>query len=177
MKQKEFKDPGTEIIQKKRKRIKIALITASIILTIIILSWLFKFAMIGYNSIRYREYYEGSKTIAPKLQHAVDSLLRDELEMIDGMQGQVIVVRVQTGEILAISGMERNFEGKLQPCKNFAYQQALGSLTKTASLLALLELGVDTGYVVPTGIGIWEVNGERELRDHNWRRGGYEDIN
>lgn len=59
------------------------------------------------------------------------------------LQGQAIVMEVQTGEILAMVGLERNFEGKFQPCKNFAYQQNLGSLTKTASLLALFEMGVD----------------------------------
>lgn len=119
----------------------------------------------------------GKPTIVPELQLAVDSLLKDELELIDGLQGQVIVMEVQTGEILAMSGMERNFEGKFQPCKNFAYQQELGSLTKTASLLSLLELGIDSSYVVHTGSGIWNVDEVRIMRDHNWRRGGYEDIN
>ena len=83
----------------------------------------------------------GESTIVPELQHAVDSLLRDELEMIDGLQGQVIVMEVQTGEILTMSGLERNFEGKYQPCKNFAYQQELGNLMHTVSLLAVLETG------------------------------------
>ena len=58
----------------------------------------------------------GEPTIVPELQHAVDSLLRDELEMIDGLQGQVIVMEVQTGEVLALSGLERNFDKKYQPC-------------------------------------------------------------
>lgn len=119
----------------------------------------------------------GDPTIVPELQGAVDSLLNAKLTEIDGLQGQVIVMEVQTGEILAMSGMERNFEGKFQPCKNFAYQQELGSLTKAASLLALLELGVDSSYVVHTGSGIWNVDEVRIMRDHNWRRGGYEDIN
>ena len=119
----------------------------------------------------------GESTIVPELQAAVDSLLNEKLTEIDGLQGQVIVMEVQTGEILAMSGMERDFEKKYQPCKNFAYQQELGSLTKTASLLALLELGVDSGYVVHTGSGIWNVDEVRIMRDHNWRRGGYEDIN
>ena len=119
----------------------------------------------------------GDPTIVPELQGAVDSLLNAKLAEIDGLQGQVIVMEMQTGEILAMSGMERNFEGKFQLCKNFAYQQELGSLTKTASLLALLELGVDSSYVVHTGSGIWNVDEVRTMRDHNWRRGGYEDVN
>ena len=74
-------------------------------------------------------------------------------------------------------GQERNYEGRFQSCNNFAYQQEPGSLTKTASLLALLEIGVDTGYVVHTGEGIVPVDEERVMRDHNWRRGGYGDLN
>ena len=119
----------------------------------------------------------GEPTIVPKLQAAVDSMLRDELEMIDGLQGQAIVMKVQTGEILAMIGLKRDFDKKYQPCNNFSYQQELGSLMMTPSLLALLEVGVDTGYVVHTGTGVIPVDEERLMRDHNWRRGEYGDIN
>ena len=54
---------------------------------------------------------EGS-TISPALQHAADSLLNDKLTEINGLQGQVMIMDVQTGEILAMAGRERNFEGK-----------------------------------------------------------------
>ena len=119
----------------------------------------------------------GDSTILPELQTAVDSMLNDELTLINGLQGQVIVMEVQTGEILAMSGLERNFEGNFQPCKNFTYQQELGSLMKTASLLTLFERGIDSSYVVHTGEGIWGVDDSRIVKDHNWRRGGYEDLN
>jgi len=119
----------------------------------------------------------GEPTIVPKLQAAVDSMLRDELEMIDGLQGQAIVMKVQTGEILAMIGLKRDFDKKYQPCNNFSYQQELGSLMMTPSLLALLEVGVDTGSVVHTGTGVIPVDEERVMKDHNWHRGGYGDIN
>jgi cell division protein FtsI (penicillin-binding protein 3) len=119
----------------------------------------------------------GEPTIVPKLQAAVDSMLRDELEMIDGLQGQAIVMKVQTGEILAMIGLKRDFDKKYQPCNNFSYQQELGSLMMTPSLLALLEVGVDTGYVVHTGTGVIPVDEEHVMKDHNWHRGGYGDIN
>ncbi len=119
----------------------------------------------------------GERTIVPKLQATVDSMLRDELEMIDGLQGQAIVMKVQTGEILAMIGLKRDFDKKYQPCNNFSYQQELGSLMMTPSLLALLEVGVDTGYVVHTGTGVIPVDEERVMKDHNWHRGGYGDIN
>ena len=119
----------------------------------------------------------GEPTIVLELQHAVDSLLDAELTEIDGLQGQVIVMEVQTGELLAMSGQERNKEGKFISCNNFAYQQELGSLTKTASLLALFEQGIDSSYVVHTGAGVWEIEDGWILKDHNWRRGGYMDMN
>ena len=122
----------------------------------------------------------GDSTIVPELQKAVDSLLNAQMIKIGNcLHGQVIVMEVETGEILAMVGQERNYEGKFQSCNNFAYQQELGSLMKTASLLALLEVGVDTGYVVHTGTGIMPVDGDNEhlMKDHNWHRGGYGDVN
>ena len=116
----------------------------------------------------------GDTTIIPALQDAADSLLNDKLTEIDGLQGQVIVMEVQTGRILAMVGLERNFEGKFQPCRNFAYQQELGSVAKTASLLAAMETGeVALTDTVDTGNGLWAVDNERYMKDHNWSRGGY----
>jgi len=121
---------------------------------------------------------KGEPTIIPNLQKAVDSLLNVQMNVIGNcLQGQVIVMDVQTGEILAMVGLERKYDGTFQPCKNFAYQQELGSLTQTASLLALFETGVDSSYVVHTGTGIWGVDDDRFMKDHNWRRGGYGDVN
>ena len=120
----------------------------------------------------------GDPTIVPELQATVDSILNANMTEIGNcLQGQAIVMEVQTGEILAMSGLERNFEGKFQPCQNFAYQQELGSLMKTASLLTLFERGIDSTYVVHTGIGVWGVDDNWVLKDHNWRRGGYGDMN
>ena len=119
---------------------------------------------------------EGS-TISPALQHAADSLLNNKLKEINGLQGQVIIMNVQTGEILAMAGRERNFEGKFQPCQNFAYQQELGALTMTVSLLVGLESGkAHLSDVVDTGNGVWQIDDDRIMKDHNWRRGGYGEV-
>ena len=120
----------------------------------------------------------GDPTIVPELQATVDSILNANMTEIGNcLQGQAIVMDVETGEILAMSGLERNFEGKFQPCQNFAYQQELGSLMKTASLLTLFERGIDSTYVVHTGVGVWGLDDNWVLKDHNWRRGGYGDMN
>ncbi len=120
----------------------------------------------------------GEQTIVPELQWAVDSLLNAQMTEIGNcLQGQAIVMEVQTGEILAMVGLERNFEGRFQPCKNFAYQQELGSLMHTVSLLAMLETGkVKLDEVVDAGNGLYEVGNGMWMKDHNWRRGGYEKI-
>ena len=116
-------------------------------------------------------------TISPALQHAADSLLNDKLTEINGLQGQVIIMNVQTGEILAMAGRERNYEGKFQPCQNFAYQQELGSQIKVASLLIALETGkAHLSDVVNTGNGVWQIDDDRIIKDFNWRRGGYGEV-
>ena len=119
---------------------------------------------------------EGS-TISPALQHAADSLLHDKLTEINGLQGQVIIMNVHTGEILAMAGRGRHIEGKFQPCQNFAYQQEINSMMKTASLLIALETGkAKLDDVVDTGNGVWQIDDDRIMKDHNWRRGGYGEM-
>ena len=116
----------------------------------------------------------GDPTIVPELQAAADSLLNAKLTEIDGLQGQAIVMDVKTGEILAMVGRERKFDGTFQPCENFAYQQELGSVAKAASLLAVLETGkMKLSDKVETAGGVWPVEEDMLMRDHNWRRGGY----
>ncbi|MBR5698009.1 MAG: penicillin-binding protein [Prevotella sp.] len=118
----------------------------------------------------------GDPTIVPELQNAVDSLLNVKLTEIGGHQGQVIVMEVQTGEVLAMVGLERNFEGKYQSCKNFGFQQELGTLMHSVSLLAVLETGkVKLSDSIFTGGGVWPVD-KLEMKDHNWKRGGYGEI-
>lgn len=112
-------------------------------------------------------------TIIPELQTHADSVLRQTLKQIGGDQGQVIVMEVETGEIKAMVGLERRFDGRFMACENFGFQQEPGSTMKTAALLALLETGkVELKDEVDTENGIWEIDGNY-IKDHNWRRGGY----
>ena len=113
-------------------------------------------------------------TIQSELQHAVDSMLNDELKLIDGLQGQAIVMDVKTGEILAMAGMERTFDGQFQPCNNFAYQQEPGSTMMIAAVMAMLETGkTKLNDEFDTQEGVWRISDDITMRDHNWRRGGY----
>ena len=168
---------GAEKKQRKSNKIKVAII--ALVALLAISGGICYYATLPKQPEKVKTGKKmGEPTIVPELQASVDSLLNAQMTRIGNcLQGQAIVMEVQTGEILAMVGLERNFEGKFQPCKNFAYQQDLGSLTKTASLLALFEMGVDSSYVVHTYSGIVPVGKNLTMRDHNWTRGGYGDLN
>lgn len=168
---------GAEKKQRKSNKIKVAII--ALVALLAISGGICYYATLPKQPEKVKTGKKmGEPTIVPELQASVDSLLNAQMTIIGNcLQGQAIVMEVQTGEILAMVGLERNFEGKFQPCKNFAYQQNLGSLTKTASLLALFEIGVDSSYVVHTYSGIVPVGKNLTMRDHNWTRGGYGDLN
>ena len=175
---------GAESKQKNRRRWVLGILGFVAVITVVAgLSLIVRYAIKG--ALDYDEELmqndglrpSGDTTIIPALQDAVDSLLNDKLTEINGLHGQAIVMEVQTGEILAMAGKERRFDGKFQSCRNFHYQQELGALMQTASLLTLLEMGVDSSYVVHTENGIWEMGDGWVMRDHNWRRGGYANVN
>ena len=114
------------------------------------------------------------ETIDEELQQVADSLLAEELTTLNGLQGQVIVMEVQTGAVKALVGLERGFDGRYQPCRNFGYQQEPGSTVKTAVLMALLETGeVKMTDEVDVDNGIWVLDELNVIKDHNWFRGGY----
>lgn len=170
MKEDELQVLGTS---SNRKRYRIWTIIAVCLAIVAVLFWLFAKSKSEKELVMTTE----GTTISPALQEVADSLLDDKLKEVDGLQGQIIVMEVETGAIKAIAGRERRFDGQFQPCKNFGYQQELGSLTKTISLLVALETGkVNLSDVVDTGNGIWEVDNERVMKDHNWRRGGYNKV-
>ena len=99
-------------------KIKFVLLVLSYIALMLIIGTVYESCVHGKNNP-----IDEKSTIIPMLQEAADSLLKEKLTEIEGLHGQVIVMEVQTGEIVAMVGLERNFEGKYLPCKNFAYQQ------------------------------------------------------
>jgi cell division protein FtsI (penicillin-binding protein 3) len=98
--------------------------------------------------------------------------------------GVAILMEVETGDIKAIVNMMRTESGQYVEAVNSAisYRCEPGSVFKTASILVALDDGVlgknpqDTSYIIHTGGGVMPMYG-REMKDHNWRRGGYGDIN
>ncbi|MBO7115759.1 MAG: transpeptidase family protein [Prevotella sp.] len=117
-------------------------------------------------------------TIDVKMQDLAERAVIDELKLIGGDLGVAILMEVQTGDIKAIVNMTRCADGEYREVKNNAVSDLRepGSVFKTASILVALDDGVvDTTYRVETGCGIWPMHG-REMKDHNWRRGGYGNI-
>ena len=166
---------GTERTKKKYNKVAIAVIALAVVIAIV-------GGLFYVTSTKQPEKIEtgkkiGDATILPELQKATDSLLTATLKKYDGLQGQAIVMEVQTGEILAMVGLERNFKGEYQPCKNFAHQQEPGTLMHAVSLLAVLETGkMKLSDMVDARQGVIDVGTDDYLKDRNWREGGYGEI-
>lgn len=114
-------------------------------------------------------------TIDVGMQDLAERAVIDELKEINGNVGVAIVMEVKTGDIKAIVNMEKCFDGEYREIHNHAVSDLLepGSVFKTASILVALDDGVvDTTYMVETAGGVWPMYG-RDMKDHNWRRGGY----
>ena len=115
---------------------------------------------------------ENISTIDSILQVNVTSLLENKLSELDALSGQAIVMEVQSGQIKALVGLTKKDSTNYQSCENFSVWQSTG-LMHPISLLAALETGkVKLSDKVDTGNGIYQIHG-RELKDHNWHRGGY----
>jgi cell division protein FtsI (penicillin-binding protein 3) len=115
-------------------------------------------------------------TIDVGMQDICEKALVDKLIEINANEGVVVLMEVVTGEVKAIVNMTKGKDGKYREVKNGAISDMIepGSTFKTASLMVALEDGViSTSDGVDTGNGIMTMYG-RTMRDHNWRRGGYQ---
>lgn len=112
---------------------------------------------------------------------AIDSLilvrsydvLSDCMAAIDGIQGQVAVIDARTSDVLAWGALE-NVEGDIvyapllkRLCSSETYMPFVAADCLAQSKTSL-EDSVDTGH------GILVLNDSVQIRDHNWRKGGYE---
>ncbi len=118
-------------------------------------------------------------TIDVGMQDLAERAVIEELKEINGEMGVAILMEVKTGDVKAIVNMQRAEDGEYYEMVNNAisYRCEPGSVFKVASFLVALDDGVvDTSFVIHTGSGVMEMHG-RPMKDHNWRRGGYQDIN
>ena len=119
-------------------------------------------------------------TIDVSMQDLAERALLEEMKdtLTRADMGVAILMEVATGDIKAIVNMERTPNGNYAERMNNAisYVCEPGSVFKVASFLVALDDGVcDTTEIIHTGCGIMGF-GNRQMKDHNWRRGGYGDI-
>lgn len=132
--------------------------------------------LIAFTSCQNRQQVtEPISTIDSTLQTNATSILENKLLEINAQSGQVIVMEVQSGQIKALVGLTKRDSATYQPCENFATQQPTGLMHPISLLVALETDKMKLSDKVDTGNGIYLIN-DRELKDHNWHRGGYGEI-
>ena len=133
-------------------------------------------AFIGLASCQSKQKtIELMSTIDSTLQVKATSILENKLSELNALSGQAIVMEVQTGHIKAMVGLERKDSADYQSCENFS-QAHESALIQPISILTALETGkVKLSDTVDVSNGIYSIQ-DRELKDHNWHRGGYGEI-
>ena len=117
-------------------------------------------------------------TIDVDMQDICEKALVDKLKEINASVGVAVLMEVQTGEVRAIVNMMKANDGNYYEMRNNAISDMLepGSTFKTASIMVALEDGkITPDTEVDTGNGIMPMYG-RQMKDHNWHRGGYGKI-
>ena len=117
-------------------------------------------------------------TIDVGMQDICEKALRDELERINAFVGVAVLMEVATGEVKAIVNLTKASDGQYYEMNSNAISDLLepGSTFKTASIMVALEDGKITPHtLVDTGNGVMNMYGSK-MRDHNWHRGGYGQI-
>lgn len=114
-------------------------------------------------------------TINVDMQDICEKALVDKLKELNAYTGVAVLMEVATGEVKAIVNMMQAGDGNYYEMRNNAISDMLepGSTFKTASIMVALEDGkITPNTVVDTRNGIMPMYG-REMKDHNWHRGGY----
>ena len=133
----------------------------------------------------------GRRKVLNKYMNIPVTLPIDGGDIVTTIDGNMlaILMEVATGDVKAIVNMQRYHDSEGNPYyaetvnSAISYRCEPGSVFKVASFLVALDdelpIGghkIDTSYVIHTGGGVMPMYG-REMKDHNWRRGGYGDIN
>jgi cell division protein FtsI (penicillin-binding protein 3) len=114
-------------------------------------------------------------TIDINIQDLVEKALTDKLRELDADVGTAIVMEVKTGEIKAITNLERTGPGRFDETMNHAVADEIepGSTFKIASMMVALEdRVVEPGTPVDVGKGVYAY-ANSNITDHNAHRGGY----
>lgn len=97
----------------------------------------------------------------------------------DGIYGQIAVIDVATSEVLAWASLEKLLDGDCEGCGDMIYAPFKNNVCSTDIFIPFIaakcleKSNTSLEKMVDTGCGILEVNDRLQIRDHNWRRGGY----
>jgi cell division protein FtsI (penicillin-binding protein 3) len=128
-----------------------------------------------YEEVKPKNGYDVQTTINVDLQDVAESALLRALISNDADYGSVVVMEVNTGEIKAISNLEKNKKGEYWELYNYAVasqgSREPGSTFKLASMIALFEnSNVKLTDSIDTGNGKFEFY-DQIMVDH--KPGGY----
>lgn len=129
-------------------------------------------------------YYNDSIDICPLADKELIDICYNLLERnmwleTDGIYGQLAVVDAETSEVLAWASLEKRLDGTCEWCGDMVYVPFRKNVCSTDIFVPFIaakcleESNAPLGKMVDTGCGILEVNDSLQIRDHNWRRGGY----
>lgn len=117
-------------------------------------------------------------TLDVDIQDMLESSLKNRLIDVDADYGTAVIMEVETGAIRAMANLNRDANGQYSEGMNHAVCDLIepGSTIKTVSMMIALDSGVvRPDDIIDTGNGVYRYGG-REIRDHNWRRGGYGEL-
>lgn len=116
------------------------------------------------NEVEPIDGYDVTTTIDINIQDVAESALRRQLMQHNAHHGCAILMEVKTGEIKAITSLEKDASGVYLEKYNYALGESTepGSTFKLASMIALLEDGyIDLTDTVDTGEGFFMYKGKR----------------
>ncbi len=114
-------------------------------------------------------------TIDVNMQEIVEQALGDKLREINAKSGVCILMETATGDIKAMSSLSRHADGTYAEDRALAVTDLYepGSVFKPQSFLVAFDDNmIKMTDAVNVGGGIYKF-GNRSMKDHNWRSGGY----
>lgn len=114
-------------------------------------------------------------TLDVTIQEICEKALSDKLAELGAISGVCIVMEVATGDIKAMTGLTRHADGSYHEDTALPVTDIYepGSVFKPMSfLVAFDDKKITMQDQVDVGGGVYNF-GNRKMRDHNWRSGGY----
>ena len=117
-------------------------------------------------------------TLDVKMQDFAEKALMDQMKAIDAIDGVVLLMEVETGDVKAIVNLSKCSDGKYRERRNIAVSNLMepGSVFKPMSFLVAFN---DEKLKITDRVNC--VGGQkmmygRKMKDHNWHRGGYGEL-